>query len=203
MVAAAIVGGAVIGGVATSYSAKKSASAQEAAGEKAAQVSKKQFNKTVALLKPYTEAGYGSLEAQQDLLGLNGPEAQESAISAIEQGPQYSSLIEQGEEAILQNASATGGLRGGNTQEALARFRPQLLSQLIDQQYSRLAPITALGQASGAQTAAAGQQYARDVGQQYGNIGAARAGQYIAQGQAVSNIGNSVAQAAILNKAGF
>jgi hypothetical protein len=59
-------------------------------------------------------------------------------------------LVSQGEEALLQNAAATGGLRGGNLQGALAQFRPQMLSNLITQQYNQLGGIGALG-AQGAQ----------------------------------------------------
>ena len=88
----------------------------------------------------------GSLGAQEDLLGLNGADAQGRAISQIENSPYFSGLVKQGENAILQNASATGGLRGGNTQAALAQFRPNMLAAAIDQQYQRLGGLTSLGQ---------------------------------------------------------
>jgi hypothetical protein len=68
------------------------------------------------LMAPYVQAGTGSLEAQQAILGLLGPEAQQQAYAGIEQGPMFQSLVEQGEAGILANASATGGLRGGNIQ---------------------------------------------------------------------------------------
>ena len=55
-------------------------------------------------------------------------------------------MVQQGQDAILQNASAIGGLRGGNTQAALAQFRPALLSQLIAEQYNRLGGLSSLGQ---------------------------------------------------------
>ena len=51
-------------------------------------------------------------------------------------------MVRQGEEAILQGASATGGLRGGNVQAALAQFRPAMLNRFVQQQYERLGGLT-------------------------------------------------------------
>lgn len=141
----------------------------------------------------------GSLSAQQDLLGLNGNDAQAAAIDALQNSPQFSSMAKQGENSILQNASATGGLRGGNTQDALSKFRPQLLNSLIDQQYNRLAGLTQVGQASAAGQATAAQNTGTNVSNLLADQGAATAGRYLAQGQAVQNVGNSVTTAAILN----
>jgi hypothetical protein len=139
---AAVVGAAVVGGVAKSMSAKKAAGAQTKSAQAGIEAENKRFEEATKLLQPYTDAGTKSLSAQGDLAGLNGPEAQKAAIAAIEDSPQFAAMQQQGEEGILQNASATGGLRGGNTQAALAQFRPQLLSGLIDQQYNRLGGIT-------------------------------------------------------------
>ncbi|WP_221175245.1 hypothetical protein, partial [Staphylococcus aureus] len=77
-------------------------------------------------------------------LGQNA--AQQTAIGNINNSAEMQTYLQQGENAILQNASATGGLRGGNTQAALAQFRPQLLNQLINQRYQNYAGLTALGQ---------------------------------------------------------
>lgn len=78
--------------------------------------------------------------------GMTGEQAQETAIDRIAQSPLLAELTRQGEEAILQNAAATGGLRGGNTQAALAEFRPQMLQNEIDKQFARLAGIGGMGQ---------------------------------------------------------
>lgn len=141
-----------------------------------------------------TEAKAGSLPAQRDLLGLNGPGAQAAAYKQIEQSPIFSGLIKQGETGILQNASATGGVRGGNTQGALAQFRPALLNQLIQQQYSNLAGLTNVGQASAAQQAAGSQQTGATLANLYGQQGAAIAGGKLAQAgiqsQLVGNLAN-------------
>lgn len=141
---------------------------------------------------PASAGTKGSLSAQQDLLGLNGVDAQKAAIDQIQSSPLFASLANQGETAMLQNASATGGVRGGNTQGALAQFRPQLLNQLIDQQYSRLGGLTTLGQNSAAGQASAAQQTGTNVANLLGQQGAATAGRYLAQGQAIANVGNSL-----------
>ena len=116
--------------------------------------------------------------------GISPQQAQQNAISGILQSPQFQAMTQQGENAILQNASATGGLRGGNVQAALAQYRPQILSQLIESQYQKLAGISQLGQASAAGVGSAGIQTGANIANLYGQQGAAQAGQAIATGQA-------------------
>jgi hypothetical protein len=139
------------------------------------------------------------MQAQQALLGLAGPEAQRKAIAELAAGPQMQALVQQGENALLQQASATGGLRGGNIQAALAQFRPQVLSELIGQQYSRLGGLTALGQettsnlarlgqASAAGTGAAAQESGANIASLLAQQGAAQAGAQMAQGRAFASI---------------
>lgn len=77
---------------------------------------------------------------------------------------------------MLQQASATGGLRGGNIQAALAQFRPQMLAQAIEEQYGRLGGMTALGQRSAAGVGGAGMESAGQIAGLLGQQGAARAG---------------------------
>lgn len=108
---------------------------------------------------------------------LPGPGQQTSSPYAdIINSPEFQALQAQGEEAILQNAAATGGLRGGNTQAALAQFRPQLLSELINKRLTQLGQISSLGQAAAAGQASSGENYASNLGNLYGQIGAAQAG---------------------------
>ena len=96
-------------------------------------------------LQQFAQAGAPALEQQQALLGLRGPEAERAAIQRISGGEQFKALAEQGEGALLSRASATGGLRGGNIQGALAQFRPKLLSDLIEKQYGQLGGLAATG----------------------------------------------------------
>jgi hypothetical protein len=128
------------------------------------------------LLEPYVAAGGPALQSQMAALGLAGPEAQQAYVSQQEQSPIFQALAGQGEEAIRQNASATGGLRGGNIQGALAQFRPQLLNQFLEQQYGRLGGMTALGQQSAAGVGTSGMQSAGSIADLLAQGGAARAG---------------------------
>lgn len=147
-------------------------------------------------LQPYAQAGQGGLGGlgafqgagvdavgmQRALAGLDGPQAQQAAIAQLEASPQFAAMLQQGENAILQNASATGGLRGGNTQAALAQFRPALLSSLIEQQYARLGGLAAAGQNAASNVAGLGQASAAGQAAQGAAIGGSLADLMSAQG---------------------
>jgi len=117
---------------------------------------------------------------------ISGDERQRQAIQGIEQGAEFQSLFKQGEDAILSNASATGGLRGGNVQGALGQYRPQLLNQLINQKFQRLSGLASLGQASAAGVGQAGLQTGAGISQQHQLAGQAQAQRSLATGQAIS-----------------
>ena len=194
-ITALVVGGTqVVGGIMQSNAASDAAGAQTAAAEAGIAEQRRQFDLVQQLLKPYVEAGTPALQQQQALIGLQGQEAQQQAISALEQGAGFQARVRQGEEALLQRASATGGLRGGNIQAALAQFRPQMLQQEIETQYGRLGGLTSLGQQSAAGVGTAGMQTGARVAGLYGDVGAAQAGKELAQGQAFANVLNLPAQ---------
>lgn len=178
--------GDVVGGITgakqAGEAAERAGQTQAAAAQAGIEEQRRQFDKLVELMAPYTAVGVPAMTAQQALLGLQGAPAQEQAIAALESSPQMRALIQQGENALLQQASATGGLRGGNIQAALAQFRPEMLSKMIQQQYQNLGGLTQIGQASAAGQAAAGMQSASDVANLLANRGAALAGGQIAQG---------------------
>lgn len=199
MVAAAVVGAAVVGGVASSQaqksSAKSAAKSQADANEASIAEQRRQFDAIQELMKPYVNAGTQGLSGQQDLLGLNGADKQQAAIDAINNSSAMQTYLQQGENSILQNASATGGLRGGNTQSALSQFRPQLLNQLVNQQYQNLGGLTSLGQNAAAGVGNAGMQSANNISSLLQSTGQANAGSALAQGQANANMWNSVSSA--------
>lgn len=112
-VAAAVIGSAVIGGVVSSKAASKAGKAQVQAADAAAAEQRAAREEMRTLLNPYVSAGTPALQAQMAALGLSGPEAQQAYVTEQEQSPIFQALARQQEEAILQNASATGGLRGG------------------------------------------------------------------------------------------
>lgn len=209
----ALIGGAatLIGGSMQSSAAKSAArtaaGAQTQAAELGIEEQRRQFDEITKLLSPYVQAGEAALpgfqpfqqagvtafDQQQALSGLLGPERQQAAISQLEQAPEFQALTRQGEEALLQRASATGGLRGGNVQAALAQFRPQMLSAQIERQLGRLGGFSAtglgvtgdlatLGQSAATRQAVAGQATGTAIQGLLGQQGAARAGAALAGG---------------------
>lgn len=193
-IAAAVVGSTVVSGAMQSRSASEAASAQTASAEAGIEEQRRQFDAVQELLRPYVETGGTALSQQAALIGVGGADAQRAAITALEQGPEFQALTRQGEEAILQQASATGGLRGGNIQAALAQFRPQVLSGLIEQQYGRLGGLAQMGQSSAAGVGSAGMQTGTNVSNLLQQQGAARAGGALASGQAWGNVLGGISQ---------
>lgn len=143
--------------------------------------------------KPIVAGQKGSLQAQQDLIGLNGNAAQQAAYDQIQNSAGFQSQLQLGQNAMLQNAAATGGLRGGNTQAAMAQFAPALLNQAIASQYQNLGGITSLGQNAAAGQGAAGMQSANAIGGLYQSQGANTAGYQLARGQNTQNMIGSIA----------
>lgn len=178
-----IVGG-ITGATQQAKAAEAAAGTQAAASTEAIAEQRRQFDILTELLRPYVEAGQPALQQQQSLIGLRGAPEQQAAISSLEQSPFFQSAVRQGEEALLQRASATGGLRGGNIQAALAQFRPQMLESQIAQQYERLGGLTSLGQRSAAGQGAAGMETAGSIGNLLAQRGAALAGGQLAAGSA-------------------
>jgi len=189
-VGAAGIGSALIGANASS----KAADAQSASAQAGIAEQDKQFEALKALLAPYNAAGTSSLTAQQNLAGINGNQAQNDAINGIKSSSEFDQLNQTGQNAILQNASATGGLRGGNVQAALAQFSPQLLNQLIATQYGRLGGLTSLGENAAAMTGNAGIQTGQANAGLLQQQGAAQAGGALAGGAAAQNGLNSIVQ---------
>jgi len=188
--------GGITGASQAADAAGQASATQVAASTAGIAEQRRQFDTLVELLAPYTAAGAPALAQQQALIGLQGPEAERAAIERISSGETFQALAKQGEEAMLQSASATGGLRGGNIQGALAQFRPALLSSLINQQYGRLGGLTSLGQVSAAGQASSGMQLGQNVSGMLGQQGAATAGAQLAQGGVVGNTFGTLASLA-------
>lgn len=189
LVAAAAI--TTVGGLAaakmSSSAAKKAANTQAQAADQATEEQRRQYDQTRADNLPFLAAGQQALGAQFDLLGLNGSEAQGTTIEALRASPIFQSLMRQGEEAILQNASATGGLRGGNMQTALASFRSDLLARTISDRLAQLGGITGQGATTAANLGQFGQANADSVGNIALGRGAAVGGAQLAGGQARAN----------------
>jgi len=137
------------------------------------------------------KANESPLAAQQQ--GLSGlmdyyGGNQQGVIDQAQQSPFYSSMINQGEEAVLRNAAATGGLRSGSTQQGLAQNSQNILQMLVNQQLGGLQGLAGVQTNNNA------------ISQGYGNIGNTQAQGITAAAnakqQGLGNIINLAAMAA-------
>ena len=206
----AVLGGVGLVGSSQQADATQSAAdAQAAASQAGVAEQRRQFDLAQQLAQPYVAAGVQGISGlqgyappgavayamQQALAGMLGTEAQTAAIKKIEQGGGFQAAVRSGEEALLQRASATGGLRGGNLQAALAQFRPAMLESAINQQYGRLGGfsdigretltnLSKFGQASAAGQAAQGLTSATNISNLLAAQGQAQSGGIMGQSQA-------------------
>jgi hypothetical protein len=219
-ITALVVGGSqLIGSSQQAKAAGQAADVQSQAAEAGIAEQRRQFDALQTLLKPYVdigvpamteyaeyaEAGPKAFEQQQALAGVLGPERQKEAIAQIESGGGFQASVQAGEEALLQRASATGGLRGGNIQAALSQFRPQMLQEEIERQYGRLggfsdigretqANLLKIGQAAAAGVGAQGVETGTNISNLLAQQGAAQAGGTLGKAKAYGQLFNLPAQ---------
>lgn len=189
MAAAAGIGAGVslLSGILGSKSAKAAAKTQAAAYQKGIDEQHRQFDVTTGLIKPSVDFGQSALGPLGDILGLNGPDAQGLAISGLKQSPAFTSRYNTGADTILQNSSATGGLRGGNTQNSLANFGSQLLDSVINGQTGNLFSAANLGTGAATSLGGLGQQNAQSIAQLLGQQGNANASGILGANNALTN----------------
>ena len=97
-----------------------------------------------------------------DLTGINGHDAQLAEILGIKADPRYTQTLQNGRDEMLATAAATGGLRGGNYQDASQRFGGDVLSQQINQQLGEYAGLVGIGTGAAGNVGQFGAQAVRD-----------------------------------------
>lgn len=135
-------------------------------------------------LAPYQQAGTNALRMQQALAGALGPEAQAQAYQMLQDSPAFAAMMQQGERSLLANASATGGLRGGNAQRGLAEMGPQVLAMLAQQQGQQLAGLSGMGLSAAGQSGQFGLAGAGQAAGYRSGLGAIEAGGILGKTQA-------------------
>lgn len=153
--------------------AGKAAGLQAGAAQAGIVEQSRQFDVTQQNLQPFQEAGVSALGQQQALLGLSGEDAQQAAFNQFKESPGQRFLRQRQEKALLANASAIGGLGGGNVRTALQEQAAGIAQQDFQNQFGRLG-----------QLAGQGQQAVTNIGQ----FGAQTAGN-------ISNLGQAGAEA--------
>lgn len=137
--------GNVIGAGQSKKAVKQANAATQAAIQQAQGTLNQQYQQSSDDLNPWVDTGHSANTALSGLLGLNGNDAQASAISEIQASPLYQSLYSNGLDTVLNNASATGGLRGGNAQRSLYSLGRDTLAQVIQQQLANYGGVSSLG----------------------------------------------------------
>jgi hypothetical protein len=206
-ITAAVVGGvgAIAGGLISANGAQSAANTQASATQSQIAQQNYEFNTIQGLLKPFSTAGQnaltgytnaqsgyagavgqysGVLNQLNNLTGANGNAAQQSAITGLQSNPLYTTSMDLGQQAILANASATGGLRGGNTIASLGYLPNQILSNVMQTQIGNLG--TSLNGASGLMSG-----YGNEVSQ-YGNLVNLGENAAAGTGQAAMRTGNNI-----------
>lgn len=143
--AGAAIGAGLGGGLGSSYDASKTAEkASEASlGAAATQVTAQRealeyLKEREALPRQFSEEALRGLGGLYRLEGGTG--SQQELIDRAISSPLYQGILggsEAGEEAILRSASATGGLRSGNVQEALYDYNTQLRNKALLESYNQ------------------------------------------------------------------
>ena len=97
--------------------------------------------------------------------GLSAQEQQAQAFQQLSESPGQQFLRKRQEKAILRNASATGGLGGGNVLNALQENAFGLAQTDIQNQFGRLGQIAGQGQAAGTNLGQGAASSAFNIGQ--------------------------------------
>lgn len=181
--AAAVVGAGVIGagasiasGAMSSGAAHDAANAQTKANDAAIAEQQREFGINQANLAPWLKAGQQALGQYQDLVGASGSPTQQAAIDALKGDPLYTSMINQGNQAVLANASATGGLRSGNVNDALANFNANTLASVYQQRLANLGALSGLGNSTGGTLGSLGANTSGNIANLLSQSGSAAAG---------------------------
>jgi len=98
---------------------------------------------------PYMQGGGLALQDQQDLLGLNGPDAAAAAMAKFQTSPGYQWSLGQGLRAVDAGAAARGMLRSGAALKAEQTFGTGLADQEFNQYYNRLYNLSGQGLTAG------------------------------------------------------
>lgn len=186
--------GTVLGLVGAGKAKKASRQAEAAMLEelnKGLAASQQNYSDISSMFAPARDVLAPTVGAMGDIIGINGNPAQQGALDRLKASPMYQSLFRTGEEAVLQNAAATGGIRGGNTQRGLADFGADTFARLIQQQLENLGGLGGIGMNATGATAQAGTNNAASLINLFTNRGNVRGGQALARGAINQGMWNS------------
>lgn len=152
------------------------------------------YNRGLSYMAPYMGAGYQSLGDYQASLGQGtgipgsqtspqgAAEAQQGMVNKFQATPGYQNALQQGANAINQNAAARGLAGSGGTLKALTDYGQAMANQQYGQYQNRLQGLATQGQQasgqafqgslqSGNELANLGLNYAQEEGGIYSGVG--------------------------------
>jgi hypothetical protein len=132
----ASVGGSLLSGILGANASEQAASEQVAAEQQAEQLQYKMFQQVQAEEQPFIGAGTNALPYLERGLGIGGGNTSGTGslnapftLADFHQSPGYNFQLQQGENAIENTASATGGVSGGNTLKQLTNYGQGVANQ--------------------------------------------------------------------------
>lgn len=179
----------VIGGLLGRSSANKAANAELQAAREGIASQEKMFEKGLALQAPYREAGYGAVTGLQ---GLLDPTQRADMLNQYYAGPEYAMMSKQLEEQQLRNMAATGNLRGGVGQNAMAGIAPALGMDYLSNRQGLLTGLANMGMGAAAQGSAQSNALGQNIAQAQYNMGQVRSNQAITNANLMSDMFGSL-----------
>lgn len=181
--------GKVVGSITGSNQA---AAAQENAANKSNETAWNIYQDQKETLAPFLNVGQAGLSGLQGLAGSTIDRNQ--SLADYYNSQEYKGLANQARYQSLQAAEATGGLGSTAISNQLSTIAPQLgqnylnyLNQEQERRYNQYLGLTNVGLAAGGAANAAAGNYSTQYQQNANQIGAAQAGNYLANGQIISS----------------
>lgn len=188
------IGASIIGGNSSKKASKKAQAAQIAALQSGINTLNTQFGDAKQLSSPWTEGGADAQQALLTLLGLGdgGAQGQSAAITGLKEDPVYQALFGNAVNTTLANASATGGVRGGNVQDALGRVGVDTLGKVYQDRVGSLAGVSGLGLQAVMGLEGLGAENAAAIAALFGKQGDAKAGGILQRGAINNQMVNTI-----------
>lgn len=172
--------------------ANQAADAQISAANQSNATALQIYNDQKATLAPFLQAGISGLSSLQGIAGQ--PIDRNQLLNDYYGSSEYQQQANQSRYQQLASAEATGGLGSTATSNGLAAIAPQLgqnyLSMMTDQQnnmYNQLLGLTNIGLSAGGAQNTAASQYSNAYQNNMSTVGAAQAGQSLANGNALTS----------------
>lgn len=129
--------------------AQDAARVQEEAAVAAVPIQQQALLGAQANIQPFADVGQAALGSRAALAGLGGQAGQQAAFAQLQESPGQRFIRDRQQRALLRNASAIGGLGGGNVRTALQEQAAGFATQDIENQRRELAQLSGGGLQAG------------------------------------------------------